>query len=59
MSCHITNIQTGQLALRFSPSGKSRTGLDNGNAVELLGDEPGVWRYVRVLDGSNGRVDGL
>ena len=58
MTCSVTNIRTGQLALRFSPNGKSRAGLDNGNTVELLRDGPGVWRYVRVLNGPNRRVDG-
>lgn len=59
MTCSVTNIRTGQLALRFSPNGQSRAGLDNGNTVELLQDGPGDWRYVRVLDGSNRRVDRL
>lgn len=59
MSCSVINIRTGQLALRFSPNGKSRTGLNNGNTVELIQDGPGVWRYVRVLDGPNRQVGGL
>lgn len=58
-SCSVVNIRTGQLALRFSPNGKSRAGLDNGNTVELLKDGPGVWRYIRVLNGPNSRVNGL
>lgn len=59
MTCTVINIRTGQLALRFSPNGKSRAGLDNGNTVELLRDGSGVWRYVRVVDGPNRRVDNL
>ena len=59
ISCSVVNIPRGQLALRFSPNGKSRAGLDNGNTVELLQDGAGVWRYVRVLNGSNRSVDGL
>lgn len=58
MNCSVVNIRTGQLALRFSPNGKSRAGLDNGNTVELLQGGSG-WHYVRVLDGPNRRVDGL
>jgi hypothetical protein len=27
--------------------------------VELLKDGPGVWRYIRVLNGPNSRVNGL
>ncbi len=59
VSCNVVNIQTGQLALRFTPDGKSRAGLDNGNTVALLRDGPGVWRYVRVIEGPNGAVNGL
>lgn len=57
--CSVVNIRTGQLALRFSPNGESRAGLDNGNTVELLQGGPGVWRYIRVLDGPNYRINGL
>ncbi|HBB32041.1 MAG TPA: hypothetical protein DDZ80_06335 [Cyanobacteria bacterium UBA8803] len=48
---NINNIQTGQLALRHSPGGESRAGLNNGNTVAFLrqGDEP--WVYVRIVDG--------
>ncbi|KAF3885998.1 MULTISPECIES: SH3 domain-containing protein [Nostocales] len=58
-SCTVTNIQTGQLALRSQPNGKSRAGLNNNNSVQLLrqGSEP--WVYVRVLRGPNIKVNGL
>jgi hypothetical protein len=56
--CSVINIQTGQLALRFSPNGKSRAGLDNENTMVLLKQE-GIWAYVRVIKGPNSRVDGL
>ena len=56
--CSVINIQTGQLALRFSPNGKSRAGLDNENTMVLLKQE-GIWAYVRVIKGPNPRVDGL
>lgn len=59
VSCNVTNIQTGQLALRFSPNGKSKSGLNNGNTVKVLRYGSGVWRYVRVLDGPNNQVNGL
>lgn len=59
VSCTVSNIQTGQLALRSSPGGDSRAGLDNGNTVVLLRDGTGVWRYVRVIDGPNSDVNGL
>lgn len=59
INCSVVNIRTGQLALRFSPNGESRAGLDNGNTAELLRSGPGVWRYIRVLNGSNARINGL
>lgn len=57
--CSVVNIQTGQLALRRSPGGESRAGLNNGNTVAFLrrGGEP--WAYVRVVNGPNSRVNGL
>lgn len=59
VSCSVTNIKTGQLALRFSPNGQSKSGLNNGNTVEVLRYGSGVWSYVRVINGSNNRVNGL
>ena len=58
VNCQVTNIQTGQLALRFSPNGRSRAGLNNGNLVRYISRQ-GIWYYVRVLDGPNSRVNGL
>lgn len=57
--CSVVNIQTGQLALRRSPGGESRAGLNNGNTVAFVrrGGEP--WAYVRVVNGPNSRVNGL
>ena len=52
------DIQRGQLALRFTPNGESRAGLDNGNIVRPL-KKQGIWLYVRVIDGSDVRVKGL
>lgn len=58
VNCQVTNIQTGQLALRFSPNGRSRAGLNNGNLVRFIRNQ-GIWYYVRVLEGPNSRVNGL
>ncbi len=58
-TCNVVNIRTGQLAVRFSPNGKSRAGLDNGNTVALLRQGSAPWAYVRVIDGPNRGVNGL
>jgi hypothetical protein len=58
VNCEVSNIRTGQLALRFSSNGRSRSGLDNGNLVRFI-NERGIWFYVRVLQGPNPRVNGL
>jgi hypothetical protein len=57
--CDVINIKTGQLALRFTPGGKARAGLNNGNVVKWLRDGNSPWVYVRVLQGPNRRVNGL
>jgi hypothetical protein len=59
VSCYVTNIQSGQLALRFSPNGQSRAGLNNGNTVKWLSKGRGPWVYVRVMNGPNFAVNGL
>lgn len=56
--CNIVNIKSGQLALRYSPNGQSRAGLNNGNHI-LLKKQQGIWAYVNVVQGSNTRVNGL
>ncbi len=56
--CTVTNLRQGQLALRFTPEGASRAGLDNGNTVQRLRQQ-GTWAYVRVLRGPNPQVNGL
>lgn len=56
--CDVVNIQSGQLALRFSPGGQSRAGLDNGNVVSVIKTED-LWFYVRVIQGPNSNVNGL
>ena len=58
-TCAVTNIQTGQLAVRSTPNGNSRAGLDNGDTVALLRRGSAPWVYVRVLAGPNARVNGL
>lgn len=57
--CSVVNIQTGQLALRHSPGGESRAGLNNGNTVAFLRQGGMPWAYVRVVNGPNSRVNGL
>lgn len=55
--CVVTNIRTGQLALRKSPGGEAIAGLNNNNVVQYLqGEMP--WYYVRVLTGPNNQVNG-
>jgi hypothetical protein len=49
--CDVVNIQTGQLAVRLSPGGRSRAGLNNGNTVKPLRQGNNPWVYVRVVDG--------
>jgi serine/threonine-protein kinase len=56
-TCYVTNIRTGQLAVRKSPGGASIVGLNNGNTVQYLeGDMP--WYYIRVISGPNPQVNG-
>jgi hypothetical protein len=61
--CEVTGLQSGQLALRASPSGKSTGGLDNGNNITLLKPDivslqgrPTPWVDVRVTNSLNNRV---
>ncbi|MGL6340444.1 MAG: SH3 domain-containing protein [Waterburya sp.] len=56
--CDVINIQRGQLALRFTPNGKSRAGLNNGNTVRHF-QQQGIWSYVQVIYGPNAQVNGL
>lgn len=56
--CQVTNISSGQLALRSSPNGKSFAGLDNGNSV-LLKKKQGNWDSIHVISGSNSSVNNL
>lgn len=44
--------------MRYSPGGKSKAGLNNGDIVRLLGGDD-YWAYVRVVDGPNSQVNGL
>jgi hypothetical protein len=58
-TCSVINIETGQLALRFSPNGKSKAGLDNGNSVAWLKSGATPWAYVRVTNASDSKINGL
>ncbi|PHV62794.1 protein kinase domain-containing protein [Cyanobacterium aponinum] len=56
-SCLVTNIKTGQLAVRKSPGGESLAGLNNDDVVQYIrGDFP--WYYIRVIEGSNRSLNG-
>ncbi|HLO86630.1 MAG TPA: hypothetical protein VK203_16745 [Nostocaceae cyanobacterium] len=57
--CVVVNIRTGQLALRESPGGVAKAGLDNGNVVQYLQNGPGVWGSVLVTEGPSDAVTGL
>lgn len=59
VSCRVVGIKRGQLALRYSPGGAARAGLDNGNSVVLLDNPQGDWVSVRVVSGPNRAVNGL
>lgn len=56
--CEVVNLQQGQLAVRFSPGGESRAGLDNGNLVRFI-ESTGIWYYIEVVNGPNRRVNGI
>ncbi|MCL1474599.1 SH3 domain-containing protein [Argonema antarcticum] len=58
-ACNVVGIQSGQLALRFTPNGRTRAGLDNGNQVRPIRTGPDPWLYVRVIQGPNRSVNGL
>ncbi|MBE9223007.1 SH3 domain-containing protein [Cyanobacterium stanieri LEGE 03274] len=54
--CYVTNIRTGQLAVRHSPGGESFAGLNNGNTVQYIrGNSP--WYLVTVINGPNSAVN--
>jgi hypothetical protein len=59
VSCDVVNIQSGQLAVRFSPNGRSKAGLNNGNTVRWIKDGSAPWVYVRVINGPNRQVNGM
>ncbi len=59
VSCDVVNIQTGQLALRSSPNGRSKAGLNNGNIVRWIRRGSDPWVYVSVIQGPNSRVNGM
>ncbi|MBD2579236.1 SH3 domain-containing protein [Oscillatoria sp. FACHB-1406] len=58
LNCVVTNLQSGQLALRRSPGGEAIAGLDNDNIVRYLRGSGDTWVYVRVIRGPNSRVNG-
>jgi hypothetical protein len=59
--CRVTGIRTGQLALRYEPTGTAFAGLDNGDKVQAIGGNPGkgiTWYSIKVLQSSNPKVNG-
>ena len=58
MFCRVARIRTGQLAVRFSPGGESRAGLNNGNVVRVL-EMRGDWYYIRIVDGPTRQLNGV
>ena len=59
--CRVTGIRTGQLALRYEPTGTAFAGLSNGDRVQAIGGSPGkgiTWYSIKVLQGSNPKVNG-
>ena len=57
VNCLVTNINTGQLAVRKSPAGEAIAGLNNNNVVQYInGEFP--WYYIKVINGPNNKVDG-
>ena len=43
VQCFVTDIRTGQLAVRKTPAGESIAGLDNGNVVEYIKEANYPW----------------
>jgi hypothetical protein len=56
--CYVANLQQGQLAVRNSPGGEARAGLDNIDVVEVYRQQ-GDWACVRVLQGPNPQLTGI
>jgi hypothetical protein len=56
--CEVVNLRQGQLAVRFSPGGDARAGLDNGNWVRYI-EGTGTWYLIEVVEGPNRRVNGV
>ncbi|MBN3909900.1 MAG: hypothetical protein HWQ35_26190 [Nostoc sp. NMS1] len=63
--CEVTRLQSGQLALRATPGGKSIAGLDNANNITLLKPDivslqgrPTPWVNVRVTNSPNNKILG-
>ena len=59
LKCIVTNLRSGQLTVRKSPGGESIACLNNNNVVEYIREVQYPWYYIRVLNGSNNRVNGV
>ncbi|KAF3883901.1 MULTISPECIES: hypothetical protein [Nostocales] len=54
--CDITGVYTGQLPVLYSPAGKSKAALNNGNIVRAIRQKDD-WTYVEVARGPNTGVN--
>ena len=57
-TCRVDRLRSGQLAVRNSPGGQSRAGLDNGDIIEIY-KQQGNWACVRVIRPAGDRLRGI
>ena len=57
-TCRVDYLQRGQLAVRNSPGGEARAGLDNGDIVEIYRQQ-GDWACIRVIRPVGDRLAGI
>jgi hypothetical protein len=57
-TCQVGRLRSGQLAVRNSPGGQARAGLDNGDIIEIY-KQQGGWSCVRVIRPAGDRLRGI
>jgi hypothetical protein len=57
-TCRVDYLQQGQLAVRNSPGGEARAGLDNGDIVEIYRQQ-GEWSCIRIIRPGGDRLAGI
>lgn len=57
-TCRVDRLRSGQLAVRNSPGGQARAGLDNGDIIEIY-KQQGNWACVRVIRPAGDRLRGI